>query len=156
MTTWAEFAAAAPEMAELGHRLLYRTEIGQGLLATVKGNALPRIHPVYVAVMDGRLLTFINPSIKARDLVEDGRYALHNHQDATEPHEFVARGRARLIADPTEREPIAEAWYFSTGDGYLLFELLIDNVILGKRATADDWPPAYQSWRAGRGGAPST
>jgi len=44
---WADFAAAAPELAAAGARHLDRAE-GAALLATVRAEAPPRIHPVTV------------------------------------------------------------------------------------------------------------
>lgn len=147
MTTWAEFAAAAPAIAADGHRLLYRTQTGEALLATVRGNGLPRIHPIYVAVHDGRLVAFILHSPKANDLAEDGRFALHAHQDPDAPHEFLVRGRARPIDDEATRATFAAAWYFEVDDEYRLFEFLVEHAVFGERASPDDWPPRYRSWR---------
>jgi hypothetical protein len=50
MATWAEFEAVAPAMAGAGRRLIYRTETGQALLATVRHTGLPRIHSIYVGM----------------------------------------------------------------------------------------------------------
>jgi len=134
MTTWNDLAAGAPSVATAGRRLIERSGTGGGLLATVRGGGPPpRIHPVTVGIVDGRLLTFvIVGSAKAGDLAADGRYALHAHQDPNVPHEFLVRGRASEV-----------------DDGYILYELSIDHAVLGERATADDWPPIYTSWRAG-------
>jgi hypothetical protein len=110
------------------------------LLTTVRGGALPRIHPITLAIVDDRLLAFIIlDSPKARDLAEDGRYALHSHLDLDRPHEFSVRGRARAVDD---------GWPFGVDDSYRLFELLIDHAVAGTRATAHDWPPRYTSWRS--------
>lgn len=148
MGTWADFAAEAPSIAEAGRRLIYRAETGSGLLATVRGDSLPRIHPITVAVAEGRLVAFIIlDSPKARDLAEDGRYALHAHHDPDVPHEFTVRGRAQAIDDHQTRAGIADAWKFEVDDTYRLFEFLIDHAVLGERATAHDWPPRYTSWR---------
>ena len=148
MATWAEFAAEAPTIADAGRRLIYRTEIGRALLATVRGDALPRIHPISVAVAAGRLVAFIIlDSPKARDLAEDGRYALHAHQDPDVPHEFTVRGRAQSIDDLETRAAFADAWSFEVDDTYRLFEFQIDHAVLGERATSHDWPPLYTSWR---------
>jgi hypothetical protein len=81
MTTWGEFAAAAPTIAEAGRRLIYRTENGSALLSTVRGDGLPRIHPISVAILEDRLVAVLLPSAKTTDLLVDGRYALHTHQD---------------------------------------------------------------------------
>jgi hypothetical protein len=149
MATWAQFEAAAPEMAGAGRRLIYRTPIGEAFLTTVRGDGLPRIHPIYVAILGGRLLAFMLPSPKGTDLAEDGRFALHAHQDPAAPHEFVVRGRARPIDDEADRRPAVDAWYFDVDDAdHRLFEFEIEHAILGERATADDWPPRYTSWRS--------
>jgi hypothetical protein len=150
MTTWAELAEAAPAIATAGRQLLERTGVGEGLLATVRGDAPPRIHPVNVRIVDGRLLTFvIVGSAKAGDLAADGRYALHAHQDPAVPHEFLVRGKASQVADPEQRGAAATGWPFEVDDGFTLYELSIDHAVFGERATADDWPPVYTSWRPG-------
>jgi hypothetical protein len=147
MANWAEFAAAAPEIAAEGRRLFYRTETGEALLATIRGTGLPQVHPIYLAIVGDRLVAFMNPSAKATDLAEDGRYALHAHQDPAEPHEFLVRGRATEIVGAL-RDEIAAAWYFTASEGYRLFEFDIERVVFGRRATADDWPPVYTAWRS--------
>lgn len=148
MATWAEFEAAAPEMAARGRELMYRTGDGEGMLVTVRGDSPPRVHPVNVGVVDGHLYTFVQAkSAKRTDLETDGRYALHSHYDPQAPHEFQVRGRARAITDEATRSAIAANWFFNAKD-YPLFELLIDTALLGHRPTADDWPPQYTSWKA--------
>jgi hypothetical protein len=115
----------------------------------VRGEALPRIHPINVAIVDGRLLAFvIVGSAKTGDLASDGRYALHAHQDPAEPHEFLVRGRAAEITDGTLRASAAAIWAFEVDDGYRLFEFTIAHAILGKRGDPDAWPPEYTSWRS--------
>jgi hypothetical protein len=148
MATWADFEAAAPDMAATGRRLIYHRPVGEAFLATVRGDALPRLHPIYVAILEGRLFAFLLPSPKATDLVEDGRFALHAHQDPASPSEFGVRGRARPIDDESTRIRIGEAWYFDVNDeNHRLFEFDIDHAILGDRPTASDWPPRYTSWK---------
>lgn len=153
MATWAEFAAESPDLAANGRRLIERTGSGEALLATVRGDAPPRIHPINVAIMDGRLLAFlIVGSAKLADLAADGRFALHAHQDPTEPHEFLLRGRAREVLDPATRTATGSAWAFAVDDGYRLFEFSIDHAVYGQRADPNAWPPIYTSWRsAGQG-----
>jgi hypothetical protein len=147
MASWSTFAAAAPELAEHARRLFYRTETGEALLATVRHDGLPRIHPIYLAVMEDRLVAFMNPSPKLIDLATDGRFALHNHQDPAAPDEILFRGRARPIDDLETRARFAANWYFSTTDEYRLFEFDIERALLGQRG-ADEWPPRYSSWGA--------
>ena len=150
MTTWNDFEAGAPEQAAAGRALLERSGTGEGLLATVRGDNPPRIHPVNVRIVDGHLLTFvIVGSAKAADLVADGRYALHAHQDPAVPHEFLVRGRASAVTDAEQRATAAAKWPFEVDAGYALYELSIDHAVVGDRPTADDWPPVYTSWRSG-------
>jgi hypothetical protein len=96
--------------------------------------------------VDGRLLVFVQGhSAKARDLGTNPHYALHAHQDATAPDEFLVRGTAREVADPAARAAAASGWFFTVSDGYPLYELLIDSALLGERGV-DEWPPRYRSW----------
>jgi hypothetical protein len=148
MASWNDFAAAAPEIAAEGRRLIYARGDGAALLATVHGDDLPRIHPVNVAIVDGRLHAFIIArSPKRLDLETDGRYAMHTHQDPAAPSEVMLRGHARLVTDPRERAAVAAGWAFEVDDDYSLFEFDIEIALLGARPTADDWPPRYQSWK---------
>ena len=150
MPTWDEFAAAAPDLAAAGLALLEKTGPAEGLLATVRDDLPPRIHTVKVAIVDGRLLTFaIVGSAKTRDLDEDGRYALHAHLDPAVPNEFLIRGRATAVADAALRTAAVAVWPFEIDDGYALYDLSIDHVLLGQRASADDWPPVYRAWKPG-------
>jgi hypothetical protein len=149
MATWAEFATKAPTLAADGRRLIERSGTGKGLLATVRGEAPPRIHPISVAIMDGRLLAYlIVGSGKLADLMADGRYALHAHQDPAEPHEFLVRGHAHEVTDPTITDAAKAAWSFEVDDGYRLFEFFVDHAVFGERDDPDDWPPHYTSWRS--------
>ncbi len=149
MQSWSAFAEAEPEMAEKGRQLLYQRGDGEGFLTTVAANGIPRIHPLNVGVVDGRLLVFIQDrSAKARDMAANPGYALHAHQDAAAPHEFMVRGHARLVTDVAARDAVAASWFFTVRDSYPLYELLIAHALLGQRDSANDWPPRYRSWRS--------
>ena len=117
MATWSTFAEAAPDLASETRRLIDGWGRGGGLLATVRGDDLPRIHPVSVAVVDGRLSVFV-----------------------------IARSPKRIDLE------VASGWAFTVDDGYALFELDIEHVLVGVRPTADDWPPVYTSWHEGAAG----
>jgi hypothetical protein len=151
MASWGEFAAAAPAIAEAGRRLIYRDEKGSALLSTVRGDGLPRIHPISVAIREDRLVAVLLRSAKATDLVEDGRYALHATHDPAVPNEFLVRGRARLIDDAATRSRLTSTWYFGVAAEESLFEFLIEHAVLGERGSATDWPPHYSSWRSPAG-----
>ena len=147
MVRWADFDVDAPQLAAEGRRLLYARGDGEALLVTVRGDGLPRIHPVNVGVVDGGLFVFLLPSAKRTDLEQDGRYALHTHQDPAAPDEFSVRGRAMVVADAEIRARVADAWPFEVDDTYLLVELSVEQAILGLRG-ADEWPPRYRRWSA--------
>jgi pyridoxamine 5'-phosphate oxidase-like protein len=147
--SWGELEAAAPEIAAEGRRLFYARGDGEAILATIRGDGLPRIHPVNVGLVDGRLYTFaIGSSPKRVDLERDGRYAVHSHQDPAAPSEVALRGHARMVEAGPERDRAAADWPFTVDDSYVLFELRIAAALLGARPTADDWPPRYSSWSA--------
>lgn len=150
MATWVEFSAAAPELAKQGRQLFYRTETGEALLATVRGEEPPRIHPIWVAILGDGLYAFIGRSPKRMSLELDGRYALHSHVDPAVPSEFSVRGRAALVPAGPVRDAIAGQWYFDPGSSYELFEFSVESAVLGVRSNADEWPPRYSSWRAAR------
>jgi Pyridoxamine 5'-phosphate oxidase len=144
---WADFEVAAPKLAAAGLALLYARGDGEGLIATLGGDGTPRIHPLNVGVLDGRLLVFIQgSSAKARDLASNRHYAVHAHQDPAHPDEFLVRGTAELVTDPTVRAEAAGRWFFDVSDDYPLYELRVGHALLGERQ-ADDWPPRYKAWR---------
>jgi len=149
MESWEAFARAEPDLAARGRELLYQRGDGEAFLTTVAPNGTPRIHPLNVGVRDGRLLVFVQArSAKARDLESNQHYALHAHQDAEHPHEFMVRGHARLVTDPALRAAAAADWFYTVSEAYPLYELLIEHALLGERETASDWPPRYRSWRS--------
>jgi hypothetical protein len=145
VVTWAEFSAAAPDMAAEGRRLLYSRRDGQAMLATVREDAPPRIHPINVGIVGGRLYAFLLRSAKRTDLERDGRFALHTHQDPTAPNEFLVRGRAQRVDDPPTLAAVAAEWYFTVDESYHLYEFFVETALLGLRG-ADEWPPRYTTW----------
>ncbi|HUG28916.1 MAG TPA: pyridoxamine 5'-phosphate oxidase family protein [Candidatus Limnocylindria bacterium] len=147
LARWSDLAAGAPAVAEAGRRVLYRSGEGAALLATVRGGAPPRIHPVNVGIVGDGLYVFLLDSAKRRDLAEDGRFALHGHQDPADPTEISMRGRARLVQPGAEWDRVAAGWFFEVDDSYRLFELRLGTAILGERDT-DEWPPRYTRWSA--------
>ena len=147
MVTWSEFETADPDMATAARRLLYARGDGEALLATVRDDEPPRIHPINVGVVGGRLYAFLLRSAKRVDLERDGRYALHTHQDPAKPDEFSVRGRARLVDDDAVRAAVGGAWFFTVDETYGLFEFSVESAVLGLRGP-DEWPPRYSRWPA--------
>ena len=119
-------SAAAPELAEFG------AELSAGppaYLATVRDDGVPRVHPVTPIIGDGHLFLFMEPtSPKARDLDEQGSYAMHNGVPD-------ANGTGRRVLDHGDAEhgsttsrcarsrPTASR--YSPADRYVLFELQV-------------------------------
>jgi hypothetical protein len=150
MASWSDLEREAATIATEGRRLLEARGHGEAFLATVRGESAPRIHPISMAIVDGEVLAFIiEDSPKYRDLEQDGRYAMHSHQDAAAPDELALRGRARLVTDAARRAAVAATWSFEPDDTYGLFTFDIDSAVLGQRG-ADEWPPRYTRWAAGR------
>jgi len=149
LQSWGAFASAEPDLAATARRLLRRGGLDEGLLATVRGDALPRINPVIVGFVGDRLVTVaLDKSAKLRELRDDGRFALHAHQDPAVPNEVVLRGRAVELTGDERAQAIA-GWAFDVAEADGVFDLRPAQVTLGERADADAWPPVYRSWRAG-------
>ena len=144
--TWARLAASAPDLAAEAHRLIFRSGQGSVLLATVRDDEPPRIHPISVEIVDGRLLAFIIlASPKCRALETDGRFAMHSHLDLAAPDEVSVRGRATLVMDRAMRAAAIAVWPFEADDDYALFDFAVETCVVGLRG-ADEWPPRYTSW----------
>ena len=106
MATWAEFAAAAAEMAERGAR---RLGIGYAFIATTGRDGAPRLHPVTPLIAGGRLLAFVAVhTVKYRNLLRDSRCALHAVLGESD-EEFLVCGRAVVSDDWASRILAAEA-----------------------------------------------
>ena len=106
MATWAEFAAAEPEMAELGLRQLQK--FGLAYLGTTRKDGSPRVNPVCPVIADGRLFVATSPdSPKRLGLLRDGRYVLHMLPGKQE-EEFWVRGSAKRVADAATRARVVE------------------------------------------------
>jgi hypothetical protein len=116
LASWAEFAAADPELAAFGHERIHQSGQAIGFLATVRHNdGGPRVHPVCPIFAEGLVyVTIPRVSPKTRDLQRNARYMLHSFPDHEDP-EFSIRGRARLVTDTAERNRVAEAATFATG-----------------------------------------
>jgi hypothetical protein len=106
MATWNAFAESAPELAELGLKLL--NQYGAAFLATVRRDGSPRLHPVVPIVTEGKLFVFCGGP-KVHDLRRDGRYNLNALIDRDDT-EFLVAGRAVYVNDDrTIRAAVARA-----------------------------------------------
>ncbi len=153
MATWAEFAAAAPELAELGLKQLRK--FGLGYLGTTRRDGSPRVNPVCPFIAEGRLFVFTAPtSPKRLDLKRDGRYVLHL-LPGKEEEEFLVRGRAMLVTDAATREVAAAAGREAVGLNVRPDEWLFEYDIEEAATTVwenfgqPDIRPVRRAWREG-------
>src|SRR3954466_14368216 len=108
MTTWAEFAQQAPELAAFG-KIRFGSEVAY--LGTLRADGGPRVHPV-TPIIGQQLFLFMEPtSPKGRDLERDGRYTLHCAVEDMNGGggEFYVRGRGTFTDDPLLREQAVQA-----------------------------------------------
>lgn len=145
--SWARFEGAEPTLGDLG-RSAFAKERGPSFLATVRKDALPRVHPVTPLFTSSHLIVYMYPtSPKGRDLQQDGRFALHSpvrDHDGT-GGEFTIRGLGRLIEGTDLAQTVGQEGYpFKTG--FVRYELCVS------RATAvnyaDDGQRDIQRWMA--------
>jgi hypothetical protein len=150
MADWATFAAAVPEMAAAGKKLLYQYGVGLGYLATVRADGGPRVHPVCPTLVDDRLyLAVLAASPKCADLVRDGRYALHTTGADDVDDEFMVRGVAtRAGPDGVAACERGLARDGVTSHDHVVFELGIERALWSKYGPRPSWPPVYTRWRA--------
>jgi hypothetical protein len=156
VAAWHEFEKASLRLAARGREILYNYGVPLGYLATVRRDGGPRVHPFCPILHNGRLFGLVGPSPKQRDLLRDGRYAIHSFPLPDRDDEFYLTGTAAIREDHALQEAVRAA-YLATGgasDGSeRLFEFDIEHVLLStykKRGEPNNWPPHYEKWHAHR------
>lgn len=117
MTTWAAFAADAPETAAVFLRRLEAT--GMALMATLRRDGSPRISPLEPDVSGGQLWLGSMPgSTKSRDLRRDPRLCLHSATEDKEVKDGDAKlwGRAVEVSTQEERTAFVASVREKTGN----------------------------------------
>jgi hypothetical protein len=155
MPNLAELGASAPTIAAfLGERI---AKSGLCLLGTTRSDGWPRVSPIELSIVDGRIFVGSMPNaVKARDLQRDPRCCiittLADKDDLA--GEAKAFCRAREILEPEEWEPVRAVFRekvgFDIGEpgGSHVFELDIE-AAAWQRVEGDDWRTT--SWRTGGG-----
>ncbi|MGV3759605.1 MAG: pyridoxamine 5'-phosphate oxidase family protein [Actinomycetota bacterium] len=153
MSTYQDLQREAPAIADhLGSRL---TSTGLGFLATRRRDGWPRVSPMEVSIIDGRLYVGSMPNaVKAQDLQRDPRCCLITTLADKDDlgGEVKAFCRAREIADPAEWERVRAIWKeamdLDIGDpgGSHVFELDIVAAAL-QRVEGEEWRTT--SWQEG-------
>ena len=155
MATWADLERQAPEIAAAGRKLLYQFGPGLVFLATVRPDGGPRLHPVCANIVDDELCLLVIDSPKRRDLLRDGRFALHAFPPEQVDDEFYLTGRAVHRDDAALVERVVAAQHATgatTAGDEMLFSLDLERALYGRyapRGTPDNFPPEYLRWRAG-------
>jgi hypothetical protein len=144
MTSWAEFAKQAPELAAFGAA---RFRSGVAYLGTLRADGSPRVHPV-TPILGEQLFLFMEPtSPKGKDLQRDGRYSLHcsvADSDGGEG-EFYVRGRATLTNDPVLRAQAVQAASYAPQDRYIVVVFSVESAFMN---TYLDGEPNPRRWSA--------
>lgn len=127
--SWSDFEAAEPQMAAFGRD---RLDGKVAYLGTVRRDGTPRVHPVTPILGASTCFLFIDPaSRKLRDLSHDGRYSLHcaMSDSSGSSGEFQMCGRVARIDAAAVREVAQTASTFKPPERFLLFELLVEEVV---------------------------
>lgn len=152
MVTWKEFAAAEPDLADVGRSLLFQFKVGLAFLATVRSDGAPRLHPVCPVLSNGRLFVLVTPtSPKRHDLLQDGRYALQTFpQPRAGSDEFSIAGKAVLVEDSAVRAEILRDAKHMADVSETAFELWIDRVMHTRweNVLTPQMRAVHQKWRA--------
>jgi hypothetical protein len=154
--TWPEFAALRPDLAEAGRALLYQFGVGLGFLATTRSDGGPRVHPMCPIMTEAGMFAFIVPGPKQRDLLRDGRYALHSFPCPDDEDAFSCLGAVRVVADAARRGGLSDVFVHeraalrvpAPSSEEIAFELLVDSCLLTRTAGHGDPNPVHQIWRA--------
>ncbi len=147
---WSEFAAAAPELAAGGHKLLHQFGLGLAFLATIRKDGAPRLHPFCPIVTAGGIFGFIVASPKQDDLRRDGRVAIHAFPPEAVDDEFMFAGRAIEVTDPALVAAVRQAFTapLQEPEREALFEFLIDRALLTTYGPRPSFPLSSTKWRA--------
>jgi hypothetical protein len=149
---WAEFEAAAPELAELGMSVFRDQHLC--IIGTLAADGWPRLSPNEVYFPGGELLLgMMRNSRKSKDLERDSRITVMTPQcdrEATRG-DFKIYGRAIPITEPSLRQAYAETVFATIDwrpiDPYPLFAVDIE------RAAYIDFADDHRllRWSAERG-----
>ncbi len=144
MSSWAEFAAQATELAAFGEA---RFRSGVAYLGTLRADGGPRVHPV-TPIIGKQLFLFMEPtSPKGKDLQRDARYSLHCSvaDSSGGDGEFYVRGHAVLTDDPDIRAQAIQSSSYAPSERYILFVLSVEFAFMNTYA---DGQPNPRRWQA--------
>ena len=159
--TWTEFERQQPALAAMGRKQLYQWDIGLGFLATVRPDGGPRVHPVCPVISEEGMHILVVDGPKRRDLLRDGRYALHSETCPPPRHDdgFYLTGLAVEITDPAAKRRFGERLRaerktdipWPTFDEDVLFELTLERCLLMLTEPDGEFPAGPTVWRTSAG-----
>ena len=109
MHSWGELASEEPELAANGRKLLINIapRWGIALLGTIRRGGSPRIAPVCVYDLEGKLYATLETH-KEQDLRRDPRYFMHSYWGEGQD-EFAIEGEVGQPLDEDARRPLDAA-----------------------------------------------
>jgi len=144
---WSDFERVAPELADAGKSLFTQFGVGLAFLATIRSDGGPRLHPMCPILAEEGLFAFLIPSPKTRDLIRDGRYAMHAFPPEEVDDEFCITGSARVVDPGPLRDALASRHHAAVQDDHRLLEFHVETALLARYRHRGDWPPTYTVWR---------
>lgn len=153
MATWGEFERQAPELAARARAFL---DAGKHkTIATLRRDGSPRISGTEADIVDGELSFGSMPdAMKARDLIRDGRFALHSASSPPPEWEGDAKvaGVATEVHDPEAKRALLAAGGHEEGgmgDFHLFRADVREVVVVGLNDERSKM--VIESWHEGRG-----
>jgi hypothetical protein len=144
---WSAFEAAESALAAAGRELFQQYGVGLAFLATIRPDGGPRLHPMCPILAEGGLYGFIVPGPKLRDLLRDGRFAMHAFPPETVDDEFCVTGTAAGVTDPQLRGRLVAAYHTPVEGSWTAFEFDVQGALLSRYRHRGDWPPTYTRWK---------
>jgi len=156
MATWQDLVEQRPDLASGGRDLLYQFGVGLAFLSTVRADGGPRLNPMCPVLADDRLFAFIVPGPKCRDLVRDGRYAMHSFPCPENEDACMLAGDATVVDDAAVRSRLVAQFLAERSTlpmteadmaDQTLFEFTVDRVLLTRTTGHGDPAPQHTVWR---------
>ena len=145
---WRDFVAEAPDLSAAVRSQLYYVGIGLGLLATVRPDGGPRLHPFCpIFSGDGFYGLILEASPKCADLLRNPSVAIHGCQFPESPRAVLVRGVAVHQTEPALVAQVEDSFREVGGksEDHLLFEFRIECVTVvenpAQSSPAVTWTP---------------
>ncbi|GAA1679412.1 pyridoxamine 5'-phosphate oxidase family protein [Fodinicola feengrottensis] len=154
MTTWKEFAQAAPRIAEI----FLRRHAATGnlcMLGTLRSDGFPRISPVEPRIFEGQLAVVGMPdTTKFNDLARDPRFCLHTATVDTHVKDGDAKlfGTVTNLQDTELHQRFAQQLYDDTGfdlRGREFDQFYVADITVGSAVEVGDGHLDVTIWKPG-------